>query len=132
MKYLAIDEQCFSALYSDKASRLNTPVSVIVGTHIIKELFDYSDDEMVANLMLDFWIQYALNRTGCEEQPLSNRNLSCFPKRCYDYQTPHGKELYHGCVKNLSISIAKLMGISGKAGRMDSRMFESANLNGWD
>lgn len=50
----AIDEKRFSVLYSNKASRPNTPVNVIVGALIIKELFDYSDDEMVENLMLDF------------------------------------------------------------------------------
>lgn len=38
----AIDEERFSVLYSDKASRPNTPVNVIVGASIIKELFDYS------------------------------------------------------------------------------------------
>lgn len=49
----AIDEERFSVLYSDKASRPNTPVNVIIGALIIKELFDYSDDEIVENLMLD-------------------------------------------------------------------------------
>ena len=34
---------------------------MIVSALIIKELFDYSDDEMVENLMLDFRIQYALH-----------------------------------------------------------------------
>lgn len=34
----AIDEKRFSGLYSDKASRPNTPVNVIVGALIIKEL----------------------------------------------------------------------------------------------
>ena len=59
----AIDEKRFSVLYSDKASRPNTPVNVIDGALIIKELFDYSNDEMVENLMLDFRIQYALHTT---------------------------------------------------------------------
>ena len=68
----AIDEKRFSVLYSDKASRPNTPVNVIVGALIIKELFDYSDDEMVENLMLDFRIQYALHTTSFEEQPLAD------------------------------------------------------------
>ena len=48
-----IDETRFSVLYSDKASRPNTPINVIVGDLVIKELFDYSDDEIVENLMLD-------------------------------------------------------------------------------
>lgn len=121
----AIDEKRFSVLYSDKASRPNTPVNVIVGALIIKELFDYSDDEMVENLMLDFRIQYALHTTSFEEQPLSDKTLSRFRKRCYDYETLHSKDLYHDCVKDLSNSIAKMMGISGKVRRMDSMMVES-------
>ena len=121
----AIDEKRFSVLYSDKASRPNTPVNVIVGALIIKELFDYSDDEMVENLMLDFRLQYALHTTSFEEQPLSDKTLSRFRRRCYDYETLYNKELYHDCVKDLSASIAKLMGISGKVRRMDSMMIES-------
>lgn len=43
----AIDEERFSVLYSENdATRPNTPVNVIVGALIIKELFDYSDDEI--------------------------------------------------------------------------------------
>ena len=120
-----IDEKRFSVLYSDKASGPNTPVNVIVGALIIKELFDYSDDEMVENLMLDFRIQYALHTTSFTEQPLSDKTLSRFRKRRYDYETLHNKDLYHDCVKDLGASIAKLMGISGKIRRMDSMMIES-------
>ena len=71
----AIDEERFSVLYSDKASRPNTPVNVIIGALIIKELFDYSDDEIVENLMLDLHLQYALHTTGYEEQPISQKML---------------------------------------------------------
>ena len=121
----AIDEERFSVLYSKKGSRPNTPVNVIVGALIIKELFDYSDDEMVENLMLDFRIQYALHTTSFDEQPLSDKTLSRFRKRCYDYENLHNEDLYHECVKDLSSSIAKLMGVSGKVRRMDSMMIES-------
>ena len=120
----AIDEKRFSVLYSDKASRPNAPVNVIIGALIIKELFDYSDDEMVENLMLDFLLQYALHTTSFEEQPLSDKTLSRFRRRCYDYETLHNKDLYHDCVKDLSTSIAKLMRISEKIRRMDSMMIE--------
>ncbi len=54
----AIDEERFSVLYSDKASRPNAPVNVIIGALIIKELFDYSDDEIVENLMLDLHLHH--------------------------------------------------------------------------
>lgn len=120
-----IDEERFSVLYSDKASRPNAPVNVIIGALIIKELFDYSDDEIVENLMLDLHLQYALHTTSFAEQPISDKTLSRFRKRCYDYETLHGVDLYRDCVKDLSIKIAKMMKLNGRVRRMDSMMIES-------
>ena len=91
----AIDEERFSVLYSDKASRPNTPVNVIIGALIIKELYDLSDDEVVDNLMLDPRYQYALHTTSMEEQPLSDKSLTRFRQRCYDYEQTTGKDLLH-------------------------------------
>jgi hypothetical protein len=121
----AIDEKRFSVLYSDKDSRPNTPVNIIIGSLIIKELFDYSDDEIVEGLMLDSRLQYALHTTSYEEQPLSDKTLSRFRKRCYDYETLHNTDLYRDCVKDLSGKIAKMMKLNGKIKRMDSMMIES-------
>lgn len=121
----AIDEKRFSVLYSDKASRPNAPINVIIGALIIKELFDYSDDEIVENLMLDLHLQYALHTTSFEEQPLSDKTLSRFRKRCYDYERTHNVDLYRGCVKDLSQKVAKMMGINGRIRRMDSMMIEA-------
>lgn len=121
----AIDEKRFSVLYSEKGSRPNTPVNVIVGALIIKELFDYSDDELVENLMLDLHLQYALHTTSFSEQPLSDKTLSRFRKRCYDYERLYNQDLYHDCVKDLSQSIQRIMKINGRVRRMDSMMIES-------
>ena len=120
-----IDEQRFAVLYSDKDSRPNTPVNVLVGSMILKELFDLSDDEMVETLMLDLRFQYALHTTSFEEQPLSDKSLTRFRRRCYDYETTHGVDLYKDCVTDLSASLAKLMKIDGKIRRMDSTMIEA-------
>lgn len=110
----AIDEERFSVLYSDKASRSNAPVNVIIDILIIQELFDYSDDEIVENLMLDLHLQYALHTTSFAEQPISDKTLGSFRKRCYDYETLHGVDLYHNCVKDLSSKIAKIMKLNGR------------------
>ncbi len=120
-----IDEKRFAVLYSDNLSRSNTPVNVIIGALIIKELFDYSDDELVENLMLDLHLQYALHTTSFEEQPLSDKTLSRFRKRCYDYEKLHNVDLLHDCVKDLSGKVAKMMNINGRIRRMDSMMIES-------
>lgn len=121
----AIDEKRFAVLYSERGSRPNTPVNVIIGALIIKELFDYSDDELVENLMLDLHLQYALHTTSFQEQPLSDKTLSRFRKRCYDYETLHNQDLFHDCVKDLSASIQRIMKVNGRVRRMDSMMIES-------
>ena len=120
-----IDEQRFAVLYSNKASRPNTPVNVIIGALIIKELFDLSDDEMVENLMLDPRYQYALHTTSFEEQPLSDKTLSRFRKRCYDYESAYNVDLYHDCITDLGGKIARLMKLNSRIRRMDSMMIES-------
>ena len=107
MKNLAV-------LYSDKVSRPNTPVNVIIGACIIKELFDYSDDEMVEGLMLDLRLQYALHTTSFEEQPLSDKTLSRFCRRCYDYEQTYGVDLYKTAIKDYNKEIAKMMNLDGK------------------
>lgn len=115
-----IDESRFEVLYSDKASRPNTPVNVIIGALILKELFDKSDDELVEDILLDPRFQLALHTTSFEEQPVSDKTFTRFRERCYDYEQLHGVDLYHDCVTDLAAKTAKLMKIDGRIRRMDS------------
>ena len=122
----SIDEERFRVLYSERTqSRFNTPVNICVGSLIIKEMFQISDDELVENLMLDPRYQYALHTTSFEEQPLSDKTLSRFRKRCYDYEQETGIDLLHDCVADLSDKIAKIMKINPRIHRMDSLMIEA-------
>ena len=104
----AINEEPFRVLYSSNASRPNTPVNVCIGALIIKEIFGISDDEVVENLMLDPRYQYALHTTSFDEQPMSDKTLSHFRKRCYDYESIYGVDLLHDCMTGIGANIAKL------------------------
>lgn len=123
----AINEEPFRILYSSNASRPNTPVNVCIGALIIKEIFGISDDEVVENLMLDPRYQYALHTTSFDEQPLSDKTLTRFRKRCYDYESIYGIDLLHECITGLGTNIAKLMDINPRIKRMDSMMI-AANI----
>lgn len=123
----AIDENLFSVLYSNKASRPNTPVNVIVGALILKEALGNSDDELVQALMFDIRYQYALHTTSFEEQPLSDRTLSRFRARCLAYETETGIDLIHTCVTSLAKEISEFMGLTPAMQRMDSLMV-AANI----
>ncbi len=121
----AINENMFSVLYSDKASRPNTPVNVIIGSLIIKEMLNMTDDEMVEALMFDIRFQYALHTTSFKEQPLSDRTLGRFRERCNAYETEHGRDLVKEAVLLLSDKIAKVMNLNPVLKRMDSMMIAS-------
>lgn len=65
-----INEEKFSVLYSDKASRPNTPVNVIIGGMVLQELLDLTDEEFMDSLLFDIRFQYALHTTSFKEQPI--------------------------------------------------------------
>ena len=52
--------------------------------------------------MLDTRYQYALHTTSYEEQPLSDKTLSRFRERCYNYEATYGVDLLHDCITGLS------------------------------
>lgn len=123
----AIDETIFSVLYSEKASRPNTPVNVIVGALILKEALNVTDDEIVEAMAFDIRYQYALHTTSFEEQPISDRTLSRFRARVLSYETEHDVDLIHECVVKMAKEISDFMDITPDKQRMDSLMV-AANI----
>lgn len=121
----AIDEEPFQVLYSKRPSRYNTPVNVIIGALIIKEIFGLTDEEMVETLPFDIRYQYALHTTSFEEQPLNDRTFGRFRARCNTYEESTGIDLIHGCISSLSSKIAQLMSLNSGLRRMDSLMIAS-------
>lgn len=122
----AIKEDDFAVLYSsNEASRPNTPVNIIIGALILKELLGLTDDEILESLIFDIRFQYALHTTSFKEQPLSDRTLSRFRARCLTYEAATGVDLIKNCINILSSQIADIMGISSGLKRMDSMMVAS-------
>ena len=104
----AIDEKPCAVLYSSKVSRPNTPVNVLVGALILKELLGGTDDELVESLVFDIRYQVALHTTSFKEQPLSDRSLSRFRARNTAYEEKTGTDLLYECVCSLKEEIAKV------------------------
>ena len=123
----AIDEEPYSVLYSEKDSRPNTPVNVLVGALFIQQLTGQTDDEMVESLMFDTRYQYALHTTSYLEQPLSDRSLGRFRQKLFAYTTESGVDLLKNTEAMLTDKLAHLMGINQHLRRMDSMMI-SANV----
>lgn len=121
----AIDEAPFKVLYSDRPSRYNTPVNIIIGALILKEVHGLTDEEIVEELPFDIRFKYALHTTSFEEQPLNNRTLGRFRARCHAYAQATGIDLIHDCIVKLSSLMAELMNLNSGLRRMDSLMVAS-------
>ncbi len=125
-----INEERFSVLYSDNhASRPNTPVNVIVGALMLKELFNNTDEECMNSLMFDLRYQYALHTTSCENQPISDRTLSRFREKIYWHEIETGRDLIKEEMVYLSVAFTKMLKLNPTLKRMDSMMVASSSKN---
>jgi len=123
----SIREDKFAFLYSDNtASRPNTPINVIVGSLMLKEMLGLSDEDMVTGLVFDIRLQYALHTTSFDEQPLSDRTFSRFREKLYVYELITGVDLLKEEMLYLADKIAAFMELEPYMKRMDSFMIASA------
>ena len=64
-----ISEERFSALYSSNtASLLNTPVNMVVGALLLKEMFGSTDEELMEQILFDVRYKVALHTTSDTSQ----------------------------------------------------------------
>ena len=124
-----INEDRFSVLYSDKNSRPNTPVNIIIGLLTLKELMKLTDEELIGSLHFDLRYQYALCTTSMEKQPVSINTLYNFRQRVYEYTQKTGIDLIEKESEHLSKVIAELLEIDESLNRMDSFMVSSSCKN---
>ena len=121
-----INEKRFSVLYSDKASRPNSPVNVIISLLIIKEMYGFSDDDLVGFLYFDFICQYALYLENQDVPPISENTFTNFRNRVYAYEKETGIDLIKEEIEYLSKKFTEYLDIDGKKLRMDSLMVSSS------
>ena len=125
--FFQIDEEKFSVLYSDKPSRPNTPVNILVGLLIIKALTNLSDEELIEAFIFDFRFQYALHTTDKERQPISKNMFTNFRNALIDYEIRTGRDLIKEEIIRLSKQISECIKVDKTLSRMDSMMIESSS-----
>jgi hypothetical protein len=122
-----INEDKFSVLYSDNpASRPNSPINVVFGLHLLKEMYGQSDEEALNSLLFDTRYQYALHTTSFEEQPASKNTLSNFRCAVYKYNEENNIDLIQEEMERMSKEFTKILSINGNTIRMDSLMVSSS------
>ena len=116
-----IDEEIFAKLYSEKDSRPNAPVNVLVGFEIIKAGFGWSDEETYEALCFDIRFRYALGIEDIGEAlPFTLRTLSNFRGRVRMHALATGENLYEEVFKQVTNEQLERYQVAAGAQRMDS------------
>lgn len=122
-----INEERFSVIYSEnQASRPNTPINVMLGLLMIKEIFQQTDEELIGSLHFDIRYQYALCTTNYEKQPVSINTLTNFRNRVIEHEQTTGIDLIKMEVEALAEATAKYLSVDNKKVRVDSLMVSSS------
>lgn len=79
-----IDEERFAPMYSEGIGRPNRAVQTVLGVHILKEMFDLTDDQALEALEFNLLWHHAL-RLDIEETHLPQKTLHNFRVRLMEY-----------------------------------------------
>lgn len=121
-----IKEEEYSVLYSDIASRPNTPINYMVGLLTIKSLMGLSDEELLDAAFFNEQVQYAVGTINWAKQPISKNMISNFRVRIYEYEKKTGINLFDNTMHQLNDYIVELSKIDTSLKRVDSLMISSS------
>ncbi len=123
--FCRIDEDIFEILYSDKASRPNIPVNVLVSLETLKSGFGWSDAELEEQMAFNIQTRYALGYRDLTVGHFELRTVYNFRHRLVQHMQQTGENLLEEVFEQVTDEqIAKLKLKTNKL-RMDSTQIGS-------
>lgn len=123
--FLNIIENNFKSLFSDKASRPNVAVNILVSALILKELKGISFDELMESMMFDLRFKTALGLSTLDHVPFSRGTIFNFQNRILEYEQQTGINLIELVFNTLSSKQIKLLKLKTDIQRTDSTLVSS-------
>jgi len=123
--FSGIDEGSFKPLYSEKASRPNVAVNILVSAIILKEFKGISYDELMESMMFDMRFKVALGLVSIDEEPFSRATLFNFQNRILEYEQQTGINLIEQVFDNLTSQQIKQLKLKADIQRTDSTLVSS-------
>lgn len=121
-----IREEPFAVLYSDKPSRPNVPVNVLVGLEVLKAGFGWSDAEIYEAFTFDLRVRYALgyDSLGDDHQPVL-RSIYYFRARLVLHYLETGEDLLGEVFRDITDQQLSSLALRTGVQRMDSTQVAS-------
>jgi hypothetical protein len=123
--FCRIDESIFAVLYSDKASRPNVPVNVLLGLETMKAGFGWSDEEMHEAISYNLQVRYALGYRHLSEGHFELRTMYNFRARLREHMERTGEDLVEKAFEQITDEQIKALELKTGKLRMDSTQVAS-------
>ncbi len=118
--FCRIDEKIFALLYSDKDSRPNVPINVLVALEILKSGYGWSDEELYEQAMYNLQIRLALGLHNLTEDIFTERTIYNFRKRVREYAKETGINLMQKVFEQITDAQLEAVALETGWQRMDS------------
>lgn len=123
--FMRLDEKPLAVLYSDKASRPNVSVNVLLGLEILKAGFGWTDEELYQSFMFDLQVRYALGYEQLGEGYFAIRTLYEFRRRLRDHMQATGEHLLEQVFVQITDQQMQALSLKSDKLRMDSTQIAS-------
>ena len=123
--FCKINENDFKVLYSNKKSRPNVPVNQLVGSLILKHLYNWTYEELFKNLNFNLLTRWAIGVRNISEDIFSEASIYNFQNKVIDYYVSTGTDLLSEVFDNLTKSQLEEFGINTGIQRGDSFLIGS-------
>jgi hypothetical protein len=123
--FLRIEEERFAVLYSEKVSRPNTPVNVLLGLEILKGGRNWTDEELHEHFSFDLQVRYAVGCDTFGEDEFDVRTLYNFRQRLATYTVQSGQNLLVELFEQITDEQMAKIGLKTDKQRLDSTMLLS-------
>jgi hypothetical protein len=115
-----IDESIFAPLYSEKASRPNVPVNVLVALSILKAGFGWSDEDLYEQVCFNLQVRHALGYHDLRAEIFTLRTVYNFRRRVKKYEEETGIDLMKKVYEQINDEHLELVAVATGWERMDS------------
>ena len=122
-----IDEEIFKPLFPEgkKSGRPNASIRILVGMSILKEGFGCSDEDLFEKCEFDLLTRKALGLELLTDVVPSIDTYYLFRRRICEYEEASGVDLMQKCFEQVAGDHVRMLKISGKCVRMDSKLIGS-------
>jgi len=123
--FCRIDEDIFAKLYSDKASRPNAPINVLVGLEVLKSGFGWSDAQLEEQLAYNVQVRYALGYRDLSVGHVELRTVYNFRARLTRHMETTGENLLEQVFEQVTDEQLEALAIKTDKLRVDSTLVAS-------